>query len=395
MLYGPSPHASGLKTEASLLYSLTKVSRLQHRRAPYFARVLDVRRRLHAVVSDLHGATSIRSNAVAKTELALQAIPAAWKEMHLLLTQSFFMPYALTHLALLARIATLLAMHHSYLRSTLPRGAPAAAPAALPPPRLLALSTSTSADAALARIFGGVDAAPVAVPTSGSAPAPPVSMLRQPPQPQRRQPHAGEAAGSEDLGEAMAVDELPVGEAAGSEDLGEARAVDELPAELEAAGLLPEARAPGTSGPSAAAAVAVARTAVDSPAEEMVVLWEIDPTPNAPSPHQDGASAANGAADDVADEPDAQVSASGDGPNDTTPAANGWAGAVVDAPASAGVHTPEKGETSRAPADLSDGCSVPSLHADPGVAPLLGAALRRRKRETGSLDRLVHKYRLL
>ena len=375
MLYGPSPHASGLKTEASLLYSLTKVSRLQHRRAPYFARVLDVRRRLHAVVSDLHGATSIRSNAVAKTELALQAIPAAWKEMHLLLTQSFFMPYALTHLALLARIATLLAMHHSYLRSTLPRGAPAAAPAALPPPRLLALSTSTSADAALARIFGGVDAAPVAVPTSGSAPAPPVSMLRQPPQPQRRQPHAGEAAGSEDLGEA--------------------RAVDELPAELEAAGLLPEARAPGTSWPSAAAAVAVARTAVDSPAEEMVVLWEIDPTPNAPSPHQDGASAANGAADDVADEPDAQVSASVDGPNDTTPAANGWAGAVVDAPASAGVHTPEKGETSRAPADLSDGCSVPSLHADPGVAPLLGAALRRRKRKTGSLDRLVHKYRLL
>ena len=375
MLYGPSPHASGLKTEASLLYSLTKVSRLQHRRAPYFARVLDVRRRLHAVVSDLHGATSIRSNAVANTELALQAIPAAWKEMHLLLTQSFFMPYALTHLALLARIATLLAMHHSYLRSTLPRGAPAAAPAALPPPRLLALSTSTSADAALARIFGGVDAAPVAVPTSGSAPAPPVSMLRQPPQPQRRQPHAGEAAGSEDLGEA--------------------RAVDELPAELEAAGLLPEARAPGTSGPSAAAAVAVARTAVDSPAEEMVVLWEIDPTPNAPSPHQDGASAANGAADDVADEPDAQVSASVDGPNDTTPAANGWAGAVVDAPASAGVHTPEKGETSRAPADLSDGCSVPSLHADPGVAPLLGAASRRRKRKTGSLDRLVHKYRLL
>ena len=375
MLYGPSPHASGLKTEASLLYSLTKVSRLQHRRAPYFARVLDVRRRLHAVVSDLHGATSIRSNAVANTELALQAIPAAWKEMHLLLTQSFFMPYALTHLALLARIATLLAMHHSYLRSTLPRGAPAAAPAALPPPRLLALSTSTSADAALARIFGGVDAAPVAVPTSGSAPAPPVSMLRQPPQPQRRQPHAGEAAGSEDLGEA--------------------RAVDELPAELEAAGLLPEARAPGTSGPSAAAAVAVARTAVDSPAEEMVVLWEIDPTPNAPSPHQDGASAANGAADDVADEPDAQVSASVDGPNDTTPAANGWAGAVVDAPASAGVHTPEKGETSRAPADLSDGCSVPSLHADQGVAPLLGAALRRRKRKTGSLDRLVHKYRLL
>ena len=375
MLYGPSPHASGLKTEASLLYSLTKVSRLQHRRAPYFARVLDVRRRLHAVVSDLHGATSIRSNAVANTELALQAIPAAWKEMHLLLTQSFFMPYALTHLALLARIATLLAMHHSHLRSTLPRGAPAAAPAALPPPRLLALSTSTSADAALARIFGGVDAAPVAVPTSGSAPAPPVSMLRQPPQPQRRQPHAGEAAGSEDLGEA--------------------RAVDELPAELEAAGLLPEARAPGTSGPSAAAAVAVARTAVDSPAEEMVVLWEIDPTPNAPSPHQDGASAANGAADDVADEPDAQVSASVDGPNDTTPAANGWAGAVVDAPASAGVHTPEKGETSRAPADLSDGCSVPSLHADQGVAPLLGAALRRRKRKTGSLDRLVHKYRLL
>ena len=375
MLYGPSPHASGLKTEASLLYSLTKVSRLQHRRAPYFARVLDVRRRLHAVVSDLHGATSIRSNAVANTELALQAIPAAWKEMHLLLTQSFFMPYALTHLALLARIATLLAMHHSHLRSTLPRGAPAAAPAALPPPRLLALSTSTSADAALARIFGGVDAAPVAVPTSGSAPAPPVSMLRQPPQPQRRQPHAGEAAGSEDLGEA--------------------RAVDELPAELEAAGLLPEARAPGTSGPSAAAAVAVARTAVDSPAEEMVVLWEIDPTPNAPSPHQDGASAANGAADDVADEPDAQVSASVDGPNDTTPAANGWAGAVVDAPASAGVHTPEKGETSRAPADLSDGCSVPSLHADPGVAPLLGAASRRRKRKTGSLDRLVHKYRLL
>jgi len=380
----PSPHAAGLKTEAALLDSLVRVSRLQHRRAPYFARVLDMRRRLHAVLPGLKGGSKIRSNAVANTELALHAIPAAWKEMHLLLTQSFFMPYALTHLALLARVAALLAAHHTHLRSTLPRGAPAAAPAALPPPRLLALSTSTSADAALGRIFGGADAAPVAASASGSA-APSVSTQQQ--QQQQQQEDLGDAAGGEDLGEAMTVDELPV----------EADAAVSLP---EAAAAAPEA-----SRPCAAAAVAAAPAAVDLPAEETAVLWEIDPTPSAASPHQSGTSVASGAVDEVDEvdeEPDVQAAATASapaaGPNGTSPAANGWVKAALDAPAGASVHKPEEPETSRAPRDFSNGSSLPSLLVD-AEAPVPGAGLeaasRRRKRRPGSLDRLVSKYRLL
>lgn len=92
----------------------------------------------------------------AQVEQALHAIRAAWKELQSLLIQTYFMPYALVHLALLSRLATMLTAHHAHLRSTL-RLAPVAPVQAQP--ALLALCASTTSDTALDRIFRGAAAA--------------------------------------------------------------------------------------------------------------------------------------------------------------------------------------------------------------------------------------------
>ena len=134
-----------LTAEAATLEKLVQVHRLQHRRTGYFARVLDVRRGVRAVLG--------KGAHLAQVEQALHAIRAAWKDLQSLLIQTYFMPYAIVHLALLSRLATLLSAHHAHLRSTL-RLAPAQTQ-----PALLALCASTSSDTALDRIFGGVAAA--------------------------------------------------------------------------------------------------------------------------------------------------------------------------------------------------------------------------------------------
>ena len=130
-----------LTAEAATLEKLVQVHRLQHRRTGYFARVLDVRRRVRAVLG--------KGAHLAQVEQALHAIRAAWKDLQSLLIQTYFMPYAIVHLALLSRLATLLSAHHAHLRSTL-RIAPAPAQTQ---PALLALCASTSSDTALDRIF--------------------------------------------------------------------------------------------------------------------------------------------------------------------------------------------------------------------------------------------------
>ena len=201
-----------LTAEAAVLEKLVQVHRLQHRRTGYFARVLDVRRRVRAVLGPGKGAS------LAQVEQALHAIRAAWKDLQSLLIQTYFMPYALVHLALLSRLAALLTAHHAHLRSTL-RLAPVAP--VQTQPALLALCASTSSDTALDRIFGGAAAA--------SAPhgLPPPQRKSAVQAPLALQPAA--SRDSEDLGEAVP------GEEEEDEDFGEPMPVDTLePAEVEA-----------------------------------------------------------------------------------------------------------------------------------------------------------------
>ena len=66
-----------LTAEAATLEKLVQVHRLQHRRTGYFARVLDVRRRVRAVLG--------KGAHLAQVEQALHAIRAAWKDLQSLL----------------------------------------------------------------------------------------------------------------------------------------------------------------------------------------------------------------------------------------------------------------------------------------------------------------------
>ena len=75
-----------LTAEAATLEKLVQVHRLQHRRTGYFARVLDVRRGVRAVLG--------KGAHLAQVEQALHAIRAAWKDLQSLLIQTYFMPYA-------------------------------------------------------------------------------------------------------------------------------------------------------------------------------------------------------------------------------------------------------------------------------------------------------------
>ena len=61
-----------LTAEAATLEKLVQVHRLQHRRTGYFARVLDVRRGVRAVLG--------KGAHLAQVEQALHAIRAAWKD---------------------------------------------------------------------------------------------------------------------------------------------------------------------------------------------------------------------------------------------------------------------------------------------------------------------------
>ena len=208
-----------LTAEAAVLEKLVQVHRLQHRRTGYFARVLDVRRGVRTVLGPGEGAS------LAQVEQVLHAIRAAWKDLQSLLIQTYFMPYALVHLALLSRLATLLTAHHAHLRSTL-RLAPVAP--VQTQPALLALCASTSSDTALDRIFGGAAAAsaPHGLPTpqrktalqDSTAGAPPASQPVESSLPvtSRDSEDLGEPVPGEedeDFGEPMPVETLESAEA--------------------------------------------------------------------------------------------------------------------------------------------------------------------------------------
>jgi hypothetical protein len=122
-----------LGKELELLKRVVGVSRQQHRRGIYYQRLRGATNRIlaaharcspTAIVSPgggLHGLAAI--------EDALNAVPAAWTPLRQLLVQTYFMPFALTCLALLSRSATVLAKLHAKLlveNPSHPRGAAAA-----------------------------------------------------------------------------------------------------------------------------------------------------------------------------------------------------------------------------------------------------------------------------
>ena len=164
-----------LAEELRALRQLIRAHRLQHHRAPYFRRVVECHK------LGVEAATPPADDAADAIERALHAIAPAWLELRRLLAQSYFMPYALAHLAVLSRVATLLAEQH-------PSGRGAAA--------LLALRADAQRDAALARVFGAPDAAAAALP---EAPPPPAN--------------DGDDSDDDDVGEAVpplaAPDEQP------------------------------------------------------------------------------------------------------------------------------------------------------------------------------------------
>eukprot|EP00966_Prymnesium_polylepis_P264449 6109624-Prymnesium_polylepis.1 len=142
----------GLAEESRTLDQLVRASQLQHRRALYMQRLVDVQRQLKAVLStsdDRELRAGNAAAAVASAERALERIAPAWLKIRDLLAQTYFMPFALCHLALLSRAATLIAQLHAALlaaHSGVARG---------PPPILLKLhQPAGTSDSALSRAFG-------------------------------------------------------------------------------------------------------------------------------------------------------------------------------------------------------------------------------------------------
>ena len=95
-----------LAEELRALRQLLRAHRLQHHRAPYFRRVVECHK------LGVEAATAPADDAADAIERALHAIAPAWLELRRLLAQSYFMPYALAHLAVLSRVASLLAEQH-------------------------------------------------------------------------------------------------------------------------------------------------------------------------------------------------------------------------------------------------------------------------------------------
>ena len=107
-----------LASEYRTLTSLVRANRMQHRRALYMQRVLDVHRQLRLALSASEG-SEIQAGcvepALAAAERALERIPPAWLKLRDLIAQTYFIPFALCHLALLSRSASLLSQLHFVL----------------------------------------------------------------------------------------------------------------------------------------------------------------------------------------------------------------------------------------------------------------------------------------
>jgi hypothetical protein len=202
-----------LAAEIDVLNQLVKTHRQVHRRADYFQRIDSVRRAVRTAFDALQerrqpgmvkrhvfgGLLTVpgESLALAAVDRALDRIPPAWRLLHHLLAQSYFMPYALVHLAVLARLSTLLTQERTCL-------AQSGARTAGDPPLLCALAGEAAAPDApggqvkTARAVAGCEWSTSAVALSSAAVN--ASTLNAP---------AAAAAGiesDEDLGEAV-VDE--------------------------------------------------------------------------------------------------------------------------------------------------------------------------------------------
>ena len=145
---------AALREELALLDRLVNAHKVVHRRARYFQSVRMVRRHVHTALAVVAGGFG---TALTCIERALRLVAAAWSQLRHLLAQSFFMPLALVLLALLARIARLLASMHAALRSSQRAGGANAAVVARDLPALLAPDRPSDSDDALARLFGQAD----------------------------------------------------------------------------------------------------------------------------------------------------------------------------------------------------------------------------------------------
>lgn len=110
----PDAVRSALAGELYICDRIVRVSQVQHRRTLYFHRLRDVQKRLRA--SLLAAARPSSEVALKVIERALGSIDSAWLSFRHLLAQTYFMPLAITSLALLARAASLLVQLHSGLR---------------------------------------------------------------------------------------------------------------------------------------------------------------------------------------------------------------------------------------------------------------------------------------
>eukprot|EP00967_Tisochrysis_lutea_P057516 scaffold72937_cov38-Tisochrysis_lutea.AAC.1 len=126
---------AALASELQLLDQLTKTHRQVHRRGHYFQRVDWVRRAVHAASHALHR----RRGALEALDVALQRIPVAWRLLKHLMAQTYFMPYALVHMAILARLAVILAAERAEIAGA------GGVPAAGKPPLLCVLAASAAA----------------------------------------------------------------------------------------------------------------------------------------------------------------------------------------------------------------------------------------------------------
>ena len=123
--------ATALTAELELLDRILRVSQLQHGRALYYHRLRGARKQLAAALSRCAetplAAKDGPKAACAAITCALDAIPPAWSKLRQILAQTYFMPFALSCMAILARSAKLLSHVHAILCGGLPDGVHSAA----------------------------------------------------------------------------------------------------------------------------------------------------------------------------------------------------------------------------------------------------------------------------
>jgi hypothetical protein len=155
-----------LADESALLARVLRVSRLQHGRALYYQRLSCAHKRLLDALACCTPAAleATRGPAAARAavERALDAIPSPWHKLRHLLSQTYFMTFALACLSLLSRASSLLARVHGSLGGT---GAASSARR----PVLLELAPHARTEAVLDKLFADGAAEVRATPTPAPA----------------------------------------------------------------------------------------------------------------------------------------------------------------------------------------------------------------------------------